>query len=183
MSTADTAIRSLVCAALFALASSAGAALAADTPGLGAKVTEADLATWDLSIGPDGAGLPPGSGTAAQGAAIYVQKCEVCHGKEGGGGVANRLVGGIGTLAGPGEPVRTVGSYWPFATTVFDFTRRAMPWTQPKSLTADETYALTAYILKLNGIIGDNDAMNPDSLPKVKMPNRDGFVSAYPNKH
>jgi hypothetical protein len=117
MSTADTAIRNLVCAALFALAS--GAALAADAPGLGDKVTEADLAKWDLSIGPDGAGLPPGSGIAAQGAAIYAQKCELCHGKDGGGGIANRLVGGIGTLAGPGEPVRTVGSYWPFATTVF----------------------------------------------------------------
>jgi cytochrome c len=176
-------MRKLVSATLLALASGASAALAADTPGLGQPVTEADLVKWDLSIGPDGAGLPPGSGTAAQGAAIYVQKCEVCHGKDGGGGNANKLSGGIGTLAGPGEAVKTVGSYWPYATTVFDFTRRAMPWTQPKSLTADETYALTAYILKLNGIVGDNDVMNAESLPKVKMPNRDGFVSAYPNKH
>jgi S-disulfanyl-L-cysteine oxidoreductase SoxD len=175
--------RNLVSATLFAFASSAGAAFAADTPGLGQKVTEADLATWDLSIGPDGAGLPAGGGTAAQGAAIYVQKCELCHGKDGGGGIANKLFGGIGTLAGPGEAVKTVGSYWPYATTVFDFTRRAMPWQQPKSLTPDETYALTAYILKLNGIIGDGDVMNAESLAKVKMPNRDGFVSAYPNKH
>jgi S-disulfanyl-L-cysteine oxidoreductase SoxD len=176
-------MRNLLSATLLALAPSASAALAADTPGLGQPVTETDLVKWDLSIGPDGAGLPPGSGNAAQGAAIYVQKCEVCHGKDGGGGNANKLFGGIGTLAGPGEAVKTVGSYWPYATTVFDFTRRAMPWTQPKSLTADETYALTAYILKLNGIVGDNDVMNAESLPKVKMPNRDGFVSAYPNKH
>jgi S-disulfanyl-L-cysteine oxidoreductase SoxD len=176
-------MRNLLPAVLFALASSTGAVLAADTPGLGQPVTEADLVKWDLSIGPDGTGLPPGSGTTAQGAAIYAQKCELCHGKEGGGGIAAKLVGGIGTLAGPGEAVKTVGSYWPYATTVFDFTRRAMPYTQPKSLTADETYALTAYILKLNGIIGDSDVMNAESLPKVKMPNRDGFVSAYPNKH
>jgi mono/diheme cytochrome c family protein len=173
----------LAATACAAAAWGCGVALAAELPGLGQKVTEADLVNWDITIGPDGAGLPPGSGTAAQGAAIYAQKCELCHGKDGGGGIANRLVGGIGSLAGPGEPVRTVGSYWPYATTVFDFTRRAMPWNQPKTLTADETYALTAYILKLNGIIGDNEVMNADTVPKVKMPNRDGFISAYPAKH
>src|SRR5579862_639737 len=119
-----------------ALALSAGtAASGADLPGLGQPVSEADLAKWDISIAPDGVGLPAGSGTAREGAAIYAQKCELCHGKEGAGGIAARLVGGIGTLAGPGEPVRTVGSYWPYATTIFDFTRRAMPWTAPKSLT------------------------------------------------
>ncbi len=166
---------------LFALGAST--ALAADTPGLGQPVSEADLANWDISIAPDGKGLPPGSGTAVQGAVIYAQKCELCHGKEGKGGPNAVLVGGIGTLAGPGEPVKTVGSYWPYATTVFDFTRRAMPWTQPKTLTSDETYALTAYILKLNGIVGENDVMNAETLPKVRMPNRDGFVSKYPDKH
>jgi S-disulfanyl-L-cysteine oxidoreductase SoxD len=178
-------MRSLIGAALAAaaLAFAAGAAGAADLPGLGQPVSEADLAKWDISIAPDGAGLPPGSGTAKDGAAIYAQKCELCHGKEGAGGVAARLVGGIGTLAGPGEPVRTVGSYWPYATTIFDFTRRAMPWTAPKSLTSEETYALTAYILKLNGVIGEDEVMNAETLPKVKMPNRDGFVSAYPAKH
>jgi S-disulfanyl-L-cysteine oxidoreductase SoxD len=166
-----------------ALAFTAGTAIAGDGPGLGQPVTEADLANWDISIGPDGVGLPPGSGTPAQGAVIYAQKCEMCHGKEGKGGPSAQLVGGIGSLAGPGEPVKTVGSYWPYATTVFDFIRRAMPWPQPKSLSNDEAYALSAYILKLNGIIGDNDTMNADTLPKVRMPNRDGFVSMYPTKH
>jgi S-disulfanyl-L-cysteine oxidoreductase SoxD len=166
-----------------ALALAAGTAIAGDAPNLGQPVTEADLVNWDISIGPDGVGLPPGSGTPAQGAVIYAQKCESCHGKEGSGGLAAKLVGGIGSLAGPGEPVKTVGSYWPYATTVFDFIRRAMPWPQPKSLSNDEVYALSAYILKLNGIIGDNDTMNADTLPKVRMPNRDGFVSVYPRKH
>jgi mono/diheme cytochrome c family protein len=161
-----------------------GAGLAfADGPGLGQSVSEADLAKWDISIGPDGAGLPPGSGTPAQGAAVFAQKCEACHGKEGKNGPNAALVGGQGTLAGPGEAVKTVGSYWPYATTLFDFTRRAMPWPQPKTLTNDEVYATTAYILKLNGIIGDNDVMNAETLPKVKMPKRDGFISMYPRKH
>ena len=173
--------KSFSAAVLFALGAST--ALAADTPGLGQPVGEADLANWDISIAPDGKGLPPGSGTAVQGAVIYTQKCELCHGKEGKGGPNAVLVGGIGTLAGPGEAVKTVGSYWPYATTVFDFTRRAMPWTQPKTLTSDETYAVTAYILKLNGIVGENDVMNAETLPKVRMPNRDGFVSKYPDKH
>ena len=172
--------KSLLLAA--ALVFAADTALAADGPGLGQPVTEADLANWDISIGPDGVGLPPGSGTAAQGAAIYAQKCEACHGKEGKGGQAAALVGGIGSLASA-QPVKTVGSYWPYATTVFDFIRRAMPWPQPKSLSNDEAYALSAYVLKLNGIIGDNDVMNADTLQKVRMPNRDGFVSMYPRKH
>jgi S-disulfanyl-L-cysteine oxidoreductase SoxD len=171
------------CLLSIALAFTAGTAIAGDAPNLGKPLTEADLVNWDISIGPDGVGLPAGSGTPAQGAVIYAQKCEICHGKEGSGGSAAKLVGGIGSLAGPGEPVKTVGSYWPYATTVFDFIRRAMPWPQPKSLGNDEVYALSAYILKLNGIIGDNDTMNADTLPKVRMPNRDGFVSVYPTKH
>jgi mono/diheme cytochrome c family protein len=175
-------MRSRVAAASVIVAIGTAPALAADLPGLGQPVTEVDLAKWDLSIGPDGAGLPPGSGTAAQGALIYAEKCESCHGKNGGGGIASRLVGGIGTLATP-SALKTVGSYWPYATTVFDFTRRAMPWPQPKSLTSDETYALTAYILRLNNIIGDGDVINAETLPKVKMPNRDGFISAYPARH
>jgi cytochrome c len=151
-------------------------ASAADTPGLGVPVTEADLALWDISIGPDGVGLPSGSGTAAQGAAIFAQKCEVCHGKGGNGGPNSVLANP------PGRTERTMATYVLHATTLFDFTRRAMPWPQPKTLTADETYALTAYILVLNKIIGENEAMNKDTLPKVRMPNRDGFVSRYPDK-
>ena len=159
------------------LALLAGAALAADGPGLGKPVTEADLALWDISIGPDGKGLPPGSGTPAQGATIFAEKCEACHGKEGVGGSNAALANP------PGKTDRTMALYVPNATTLFDFTRRAMPWPQPKSLSNDETYALTAYILARNKIIGDNDTMNAETLPKVAMPNRNGFVSRYPDKH
>jgi mono/diheme cytochrome c family protein len=154
-----------------------GAAMAADQPGLGKPVSEADLAVWDMSIGPDGKGLPPGSGTPAQGAAIYAQKCEACHGKDGLGGTNAALTNA------PGKSERTMALYVPNATTIFDFTRRAMPWPQPKSLSNDEVYALTAYILAGNRIIAETDAMNADTLPKVPMPNRNAFVSRYPDKH
>jgi cytochrome c len=160
-------------AVVIALALGAAVAVAADQPGLGKPVIEADLALWDISIGPDGAGLPPGSGTPAQGAIVFAQKCELCHGKEAKGGPNAALSG----------PERNVANYVPHATTIFDFTRRAMPWQQPKSLTNDEVYAVTAYILALNKIIGDNDVMNAETLPNVKMPNRDGFISKYPDKH
>lgn len=157
----------------FVIAFGAATAVAGDGPGLGKSITEADLALWDISIGPDGVGLPSGGGTPAQGAVVFAQKCELCHGKEGKGGTGAALAG----------PERNVGNYVPHATTIFDFTRRAMPWTQPKSLTNDEVYAVTAYILALNGIIGENDVMNAVTLPKVKMPNRNGFLSRYPEKH
>ena len=150
------------------------AGAAAETPNLGQSITEADLALWDISVGPDGVGLPQGSGTPAQGKAVYEQKCELCHGKEASGGKNAALVS---------TKDRTVTSYVPHATTIFDFTRRAMPWPQPKSLTADETYAVTAYLLALAKIIGESDVMNAGTLPKVRMPNRDGFVSEYPEKH
>jgi S-disulfanyl-L-cysteine oxidoreductase SoxD len=159
----------LLVAAALVVATSA----AAETPGLGQSIKEADLALWDISIGPDGAGLPPGSGTVAQGKAVYEQKCELCHGKEASGGRNAKLVS---------TTDRTVTNYVPHATTIFDFTRRAMPWQQPKTLTADETYAVTAYLLALAKIIGENDVMNAQTLPKVQMPNRDGFVSKYPEK-
>src|SRR5712692_5053400 len=122
---------SFALAAPFALALFAATAVAADTPGLGQKVTEADLALWDISIGPDGKGLPPGSGTSAKGAVIFEQKCEVCHGKNGEGGKNATLINA------PGKTARTMALYVPNATTIFDFTRRAMPWPQPKTLTAD----------------------------------------------
>jgi len=154
-----------------ALAFASGAA--AETPNLGQSVSEADVALWDISVGPDGVGLPQGSGTSAQGKTVYEQKCELCHGKEASGGKNAALVS---------TKDRTVTNYVPHATTIFDFTRRAMPWPQPKSLTADETYAVTAYLLALAKIIGENDVMNAETLPKVRMPNRDGFVSKYPEK-
>jgi S-disulfanyl-L-cysteine oxidoreductase SoxD len=159
------------------LALVAGIAYAADVPGLGKPISEADLAKWDISVPPDGKGLPSGSGTPAQGAAVYAQKCEVCHGKDGVGGTNAALANP------PGKSDRTMALYVPNATTIFDFTRRAMPWPQPKTLANDEVYALTAFILARNKIIGENDVMNAETLPKVAMPNRDGFVSRYPEKH
>jgi S-disulfanyl-L-cysteine oxidoreductase SoxD len=169
--------KSFAIAAPIALALFAATAIAADAPGLGQKVTEADLALWDISIGPDGKGLPPGSGTTAQGAAIYAQKCELCHGKDGTGGKNAALINA------PGKTARTMALYVPNATTIFDFTRRAMPWLQPKTLTNDEVYALTAFVLAGNKVIGENETMNAQTLPQVKMPNRDGFISRYPDKH
>ena len=153
-----------------------------ETPNLGRAASPSEVAAWDVSIPPDGTGLPPGHGTSGQGAIVYEQKCQNCHGERGAGQPNDRLVGGHGTLASK-SPVRTVGSYWPYATTLFDFTRRAMPWTAPKSLTNDEVYAVTAHILRLNGIIGDNDVIDAKTLPQVKMPNRDGFIPLFPGKH
>jgi S-disulfanyl-L-cysteine oxidoreductase SoxD len=164
-------------AVVIALALGGGTAAAADQPGLGKSISEADLALWDISIGPDGKGLPPGSGTQAQGAVIFAQKCEACHGKDGQGGTNAALTNA------PGKSDRTMALYVPNATTIFDFTRRAMPWPQPKSLTNEEVYALTAFILAGNKIIGESEVMNAETLPKVQMPNRNGFVSRYPDKH
>jgi cytochrome c len=144
-------------------------------PNLGRAATAQEVAAWDISIPPSGAGLPTGSGTSKQGEAVYVAQCQACHGPKGAGKPADALVGGIGSLA-TANAVRTVGSFWPYATTLFDYTRRAMPATKPLSLTNDEVYAVTAYLLYLNGIIAENAEMNAQTLPQVKMPNRDGFV-------
>jgi mono/diheme cytochrome c family protein len=174
--------RSLAAVALLALTVPIVApARAADGPNLGRAATPAEIAGWDISIPPDGGGLPSGGGTAAAGAAVYTAKCQSCHGEKGAGQPNDRLAGGQGTLAGP-TPVRTIGSYWPYATTIFDYVRRAMPYHQPQSLTADEVYAVTAYLLNLNGIITDGDVMNAQTLPKVRMPNRENFILAYPPK-
>ena len=142
---------------------------------LGRAVTADEIRAWDISIPPSGAGLPPGSGSVKQGAAVYAAKCEACHGANGVGKPADALVGGQGTLASD-NPVRTVGSYWPHATTLFDYVRRAMPTNAPKSLTDSEVYAVTAYVLQLNGIIPQDAVLNAQTLPQVKMPNRDGFI-------
>ena len=150
-------------------------------PNLGREATPAQIAGWDISVGPDGAGLPPGKGTPATGATVYEQKCLICHGARGAGQPNDRLVGGQGTLAGK-TPVRTIGSYWPYATTIFDYVRRSMPYIQPQTLSNDEVYAVTAYLLHLNGIIGENDEMNAQALPKVRMPNQDNFIVVYPRR-
>jgi len=148
-------------------------------PAFGAAVSAEEIARFDISIPPSGAGLPKGGGTAKQGAAVYAAKCLACHGEKGAGKPADPLVGGVGSLA-TARPVRTVGSYWPYATTLFDYVRRAMPITNPLSLTDDEVYAVSAYVLFLNGIVGEDLVMNAQTLPQVKMPNRDGFVSDWP---
>ena len=153
--------------------------VAQETPHLGRPATPAEVAGWDISIPPDGTGLPPGSGTPEQGAVVYTQKCQACHGEKGAGKPNDQLVGGQGTLTSA-NPVRTIGSYWPYATTVFDYVRRAMPYTQSQSLTSDEVYAVTAYLLHLNGIIGAQDVMNAQTLSQVQMPNRAQFIFAYP---
>jgi cytochrome c len=161
-----------------AIAFGAGGALA-QTPRLGKPVSEADVAAWDISAMPDGTGLPPGSGTPAQGAKIYVEKCISCHGENGTGKPFAALVGGTPLTNGIETP-KTIANFWGYSTIVFDFIRRAMPFQQPRTLTNDEVYSLSAYILALNKIIDDKDVMNAETLPKVKMPNRDGFMPRFP---
>ena len=143
-------------------------------PNLGASPSAAKLAAMDISIPPSGAGLPAGGADARAGAKVYAAKCASCHGPKGEGKPADRLVGGQGTLTK--GPIRTVGSYWPYATTLFDYVRRAMPTTLPMSLTDEEAYGTSAYVLFLNGIIKEDEVMNAQSLPRVRMPNRDGFI-------
>ena len=142
--------------------------------GFGQALTPREIAGWDIDVTPDGSGLPPGTGTGALGAPIYAQQCAACHGARGEGKPANALFGGKGSLT-TGTPLKTVGSFWPHATTLFDYIRRAMPHHAPQSLTPDEVYAVTAFVLQLNGIIEANAQMNAATLPKVLMPNRNGF--------
>lgn len=142
----------------------------------GTPATPQEISGWNIDVDPNGSGAPPGSGTVAQGERVYATSCASCHGNNGQGKPMDRLVGGQGTLASD-HPVKTVGSYWPYATTVFDYIRRAMPFTAPRSLNDDQVYAVTAYLLYLNGIISKDAVLNAKTLPKVKMPNRNGFVS------
>jgi S-disulfanyl-L-cysteine oxidoreductase SoxD len=172
--------RCMILAAALMLTTGAGVSWA-QTPHLGKPVDEAAIANWDISILPDGTGLPKGSGTPAQGAAIFAEKCSACHGENGKGGVAAAVVDDR-KLSGISAAQKTIKNFWPYATTIFDFIRRAMPFTMPRSLSDDEVYALTAYILAENKLIGANDAMNAESLPKVKMPNRDNFIIRFPDR-
>jgi mono/diheme cytochrome c family protein len=143
---------------------------------VGRAATEKEIQAMDIAIGPEGKELPPGKGTAKEGAKLYANKCAMCHGQtEGGGPLGPALVGGKGTL-NTLRPVMTVGSYWPFATTIWDYINRAMPRMNEGSLSADEVYALTAFLLHWNGIIQENDVIDAKSLPKIQMPNRYGFI-------
>ena len=164
---------------LLALAFASHPAIA-ESPGLGKPISEAEIKAWDISIVPDGTGLPAGSGTAAQGAKIYAEKCVACHGEGGKGGISAPLVGAPAIKSI--DTTKTVANFWGYSTTVFDYVRRAMPWMSPRTLTDDEVYALTAYILAQNKIIAENDVMNAQTLPKVKMPNADNFIIKFPDK-
>lgn len=146
-----------------------------DKYGLGRPATEQEIRGWNIDVAPTGEGLPPGRGTVKQGAEVYAAKCASCHGPTGTEGPKDRLVGGQGTLA-TAKPIKTIGSYWPYATTLYDYIKRAMPYNAPQSLTADETYAVVAWLLFQNKIIAEDAVMDAHSLPKVQMPNRDGFI-------
>jgi cytochrome c len=153
----------------------------AEGPNLGKPITPGEIAPWDISIMPDGTGLPAGAGTPAEGAKVYAEQCSACHGDNAKGsehGAA--LVGGPPRASLDGG--KTIRNYWPYATTIFDFVRRAMPYSQPNSLSNDEVYAVTAYILALNELIGQSDTMNAQTLPQVKLPNRDNFIIRFPDR-
>jgi cytochrome c len=173
-------LAAIVCAfaALFATPT------AAQTPspplGLGRPATAADIRALDIDVMPDGRGLPSGRGSAVEGAAVYSAKCASCHGVQGAGGPAERLAGRTpgDSFAFATDPslARTIGSYWPYATTLYDYTARAMPFRQPGTLTPDETYAVVAYLLFLNGVIAEDAVIDRSSLPQVRMPARERFV-------
>ena len=156
----------------------AAGALFAQSPkyGLGRTPSPAEVQNWDVSVSPDGTGLPEGSGTAAAGKEVYANRCAKCHGAKGEGRDSVPLAGGQGTLKNP-KPLRTVGSYWPYATTIWDYVNRAMPFNNPGILTHDQVYSMTAYILFLNGIVSETAVIDAHTLPKVRMPNRDGFAT------
>ena len=154
------------------------ASLHAQSPtfGVGRTPTADELKAIDMDVTPDGRGLPSGSGTAATGKTIYANRCVTCHGPTGVEGPQDVLVGGRDTLKAPARPLKTVGSYWPYATSLWDYLRRSMPFDHPGTMTPDEIYATTAYLLFLNGIVAEQDVVNQTTLPQIKMPNRDGFV-------
>lgn len=161
-----------------AVQTAAAAQTSAGGPGLtdlGSPVTPEEIEAWGPIVGPGGEGLPAGGGTAAEGLSVYDRRCAACHGATGREGPDDALAGGQGALAGE-QARKTVGSYWPAATTLWDYVNRAMPFNRPGSLLPDEVYAVVAYVLHLNGIVGEDDPVDADTLPQIEMPNRDGFV-------
>jgi cytochrome c len=152
-------------------------ALAAQTKyGAGRTPTAEEIRRFDISVRPDGKGLPPGKGSAVEGKEIFANRCAKCHGSAGQGRESVPLVGGRGTL-GTASPLKTVESYWPYATTLFDYVNRAMPFDNPGVLTADHVYAVCAYVLSLAHLVPEDAVLDAASLAKVRMPNRDGFVA------
>jgi mono/diheme cytochrome c family protein len=174
--------------ALFSLTLAPGVVFGAG-PNLGKPISQTDLAPWDIDIEPSGAGLPAGSGTSDQGAAIFADDCAACHGDRGRGATTTTS----GAPAAPpvvsdvkrngiDDTTLTIANYWPYATTLFDYIRRAMPWTSPRTLTDDQVYALTAYILAQNKLIDAKQVVNAQTLPAVQMPNRNGFIVRFPER-
>ena len=165
---------------LLATAAIQGAAAQPTRLGLGSPLTPDELRPFDIDVRRDGAGLPPGHGTVKDGEAVFAQSCAACHGAAGEHPIspALRLTGGKDTLTSP-NAVQTVGSYWPYATTLYDYIHRAMPFNAPQSLSPDQVYAVTAYVLHVNGIVPEDATMDAASLPKVSMPNKGGFRPAY----
>jgi mono/diheme cytochrome c family protein len=158
-----------------ATASTPAVSQEARSPHLGEGLTPAQAAELDFVVLPNGEGLPGGAGNAVTGEDLYRTHCLACHGERGENGSNDRLAGGRGSI-GSTAPVKTVGSYWPYATTLFDYLRRAMPYQTPGRLTNDELYSLTAYVLYINEIVTQTEILDARSLPEVQMPNRDGFV-------
>ncbi len=173
----------LAAAAAVVIASAGRAETGSSAPlGLGHTPPASQITAWDIDVRADGAGLPAGSGTAIEGEPLFADRCSACHGDHGEGQPADALVGGKGTLASA-KPLRTVGSYWPYATTLFDYVRRAMPYDAPRSLTPDQVYALSAYVLWMNGIVAKDARLDRESLPRIVMPNRHGFIDASGEPH
>ena len=143
--------------------------------GLGRPATDQEVRAWNIDVGPTGEGLPAGQGTAKQGAALFAARCAACHGPTGQEGPMDRLVGGAGTLASQ-HPIKTIGSYWPYATTLYDYVHRAMPFPAPQSLSPDEIYSVVAWLLYKIGIIAEDVVVDARSLPGISMPNRRGFL-------
>jgi cytochrome c len=167
-------------ALLFFIVINASLAETIQGPNLGNSVNSVVVDKWNRDVFPDGEGLPDGAGTAKKGKEIYEQQCLACHGVEGTGGSADELAGAQHSLTDD-PPDKIIGNYWPFATTIFDFIRRSMPLQAPGSLSNDEVYAVTAYLLVLNGIIGKDQVINKITLPLIKMPNRTGFINSFKN--
>lgn len=153
----------------------------AEGPNLGKNISEADIRAWDIAVLPDGSNLPPGSGTAAQGAPIYAQQCALCHG-EGGKSPRPGFAPMVGLQKWDRMDAPKTITYYEHATTIFDIVRRGMPFMAPRTLSDDQVYAITAYLLSINNLIGQNDVMDAKSLPKVKMPNAGKFTIRFPDR-